>query len=1556
MKKADLNLFRCGVLIVLLTMVLPLTAVATDVIVADANGNELTYSYDAEDGPATFKGIKTYSADQEKAGHIVIADNVTDANGVSHEVKYISGSVGNRSGIVNIVFGQNIVATGGPEGSENDAFYNCDKLVSVTLNAKLEILGRFTFQSCDMLGEINLSDCSKLTTIMYRAFQNADHVRQLTIPSSVTTIEAEAFTNIDSLRTVTFADESQLATLGDAVFCDNVRLESINIESCSLLTAIPYNTFAGCQSLKSLKLSDAVQTVGQGAFYNTKSMTEITFGTGLTELNDDWGLFYNAPLQKMVLPGVNYPFPRDYNLPRDIILYVHPDLEEEYRSNNCTKDYHISPIGVTTEYDVTTTEGGELQSKIAEDLALYTQSLTVSGPINGTDINFLHSSFPNLQVLNLTNARIVAGGDKYNQWEVEQNGNATVHPWERTWETEDDVVGNKMFFNMPSLISLSLPSATKKIGNYALAQNVHRNLRLAHIDIPAGVTEIGDHAFYYTGIEEVTVPEGVTRLEEYTFHYCKKLKKAVLPDGITFIGNSCFSEDDLLEDVNIPAKTDTIDQYAFFNNQKRNTPIVFPAGLKIIGNCAFQHNYLLPSVTFNDGLEKIGEYAFYDCHLIEEAVLPESVTSLGNDVFYRCDSLRQFKFPSAIKEVPNSFLGSCGSLERVTLAPGTTKIGWAAFDHCNKLSEINLNEQDKLTMIDSYGFAYTAFTHIVLPNSISKMGYSVFRECPELESINVPTGIDYVPDDFVCYCPKVTSVQMHDGIRRVGHNAFLGCTSLPSIDLNDKITGIEYNAFNNCMALQLTKLPDSLTHIGYYAFSGTKAITGVLTIPTGVKTIEYNAFYKSGITGIVLPEGITSWGTGLFASCDSLKIAVLPEDITRIQNYMFQYCKSLEQIELPDSVKEIGYCAFDQSALTSIELPENIKKIEDNAFSSTQLRTFRVPDGFTDGLGAHALDNCKRLKTAYMGRNEDYTTYSSFTIFNNCDSLELLRVYAGTPPSSDIWNKDFRKNCVLEVPEGTVDLYKAAMMWQDFKEIREFFSGDEMREQDFAVMKIIYENLNGASWTKTWDLENSRHSANKWAGVSTMQIGTTSQYAISGLDLSSMGLTGKLPKEVFTLKDLNTLNLSRNHISGNLGELVSDTEADMLSPLKTVNLQGNEFTGDLYAFTSKLPLLQTLNVGYNQLTEVSQPINKEVLNELNLEMQFIDWHTKQVPENLSDSTFVIDMTPGIPADIELPTTLTYRHYYQDYGRNPSNLTRVYCYNTDYNYWGYTWELVKNNEGQWILDTYDTRMLHAPKNKPVAYSYDWLTVLLRFDWPDGDVNADLTVDVTDLQSVINYALNDRKEHEQMFNFTAADANNDDAINVIDVVGNVDHILSFVEVPTEASRTSEMMMTASGNNILTTERQASTASCKLLTTDEVAALQMTVSGATTRQIRLNNEISERFSVSMRNTDRGVKVVIYSPTGKTLTPGEYLLLQDMPSSAVITDVRLSDSHARYLSVTLDEVTTGIDKIANSQELKTKGMIYDLNGRQLSTDWNELSPGIYLIQVNGKQYKVKR
>lgn len=1522
-----------SLLALLACLTLPLTAMADRVDVADANGNVLTYEYDGADGPATFTGIRSYSEDDVKKGHIIIADTVTDASNNSHEVKYVSGGVSNRGYIRSIVFGKNIVSTGGPDGEQNDAFYNCTQLESVTLNAKLETLGRFTFQNCIYLRQVNLGECTNLKTIKYSAFMDCDRLEPITIPASVTTLGERVFWGPDSLTSLTFAPGSQL-------------------------TEIPTNCFAYCASLTTLTLPDGIQTIGADAFYACASLTEITFGPNVTSFVDSWSHFgYCEKLRKVVLQGAMFPFTARFWLPSECMLYVNPALVETYRESDCTRDYHVMAIGQPTDFVVSTTAGGQLQAKVeAIGTANNVLNLTVSGPMNGTDIDYIHSSMPNIEVLNLTEASIVEGGDSYHQWDVSSNGNATINTYYGPWNTKKDELTRCMFYNMPTLRSLSLPKGIKKIGEYAMAQDRNTNFKLQHIDIPAGVTEIEHYAFWYTGIENVTVPAGVTRLEEYTFWQCRKLKKAILPDGITFIGNSCFSECHELEDVNTPASLETIDQYAFYDNYKRATPLVLPAGVKSIGQRAFQYNTVMPSITFNDGLESIGYETFSQCKALASIDVPASVTFIDAWAFEYCESLTEFTMPANFKDVPVGILYNCVNLERVTLLEGTTSIGYRAFHNCTKLTDINIANQTALTSIGYQAFMNTGFTTMTLPNSITSLDNSIFYSCKQLESVNVPTGIDYVPYNYCEDCPNLKNVQMHDGIRVVRHSAFYGCKQLEAIDLNDQITDIEYSAFRDCEKLtslstesQTIALPSALTAIGDAAFYNTKALTGVLNIPASVTRIDNNAFNGSAITAAVLPESITSWGSGIFAYTTNLASVTLPQDIKRIPNYMFQGTTALKHIDLPEKIEELGYCAFESSGLENIDLPDSLKLIETYAFGSSQLSTIRIPDNVQTVHWGFA-QNSKRLKKVYLGRNMNYNYINDFNYFNDCDSLELIRIYAGTPPAISEWyTRYYRTNCVLEVPEDQVELYKATDIWNTFKDIRGFFMGDVLDDLDYAVLCKLYRELDGQNWKNaTWDMTNNHHAIGKWPGVTTTKI-ATELYAITDIDLSSKGLKGQLPDSLFLLPRLQTLNLSDNQLQGDIATF----RVREGSTLAELNLRANQLTGDLYPLAAQLPNITNLDVSYNQLTDLSQPIPNTKLtadyNRLKLEMQFIDYNTHQVVAG--DGSPVTDIIPGQPADLVLGNIVTYNHNAQNYSLNPSDFARIY-YN---NGWQYSWELHKNSDGLWTpYQDNSNNVLHAPKGEVVAFTchdpwWDWRTVLLRFDWQDGDVNADQTVDVSDLQSVIHYALRNRKPDGQMFNFTAADDNADETINVSDVIGSVDYVLNY-EAPAEARGANRSYETYGPDNLLSVEGTT----VILSAASEVAALQLTITGCSKNQVVVNSDLRSRFAVSMRDVDGAVRIVVYSASGRTLDVGDHELLSGLPAGAAVTAVHLTDAQARRLPVTiLDNAASPVQSVA--AELQQMGQVYDLSGRPVGP-WHTLPSGLYIINVNGKQYKVKK
>ena len=96
-----------------------------------------------------------------------------------------------------------------------------------------------------------------------------------------------------------------------------------------------------------------------------------------------------------------------------------------------------------------------------------------------------------------------------------------------------------------------------------------------------------------------------------------------------------------------------------------------------------------------------------------------------------------------------------------------------------------------------------------------------------------------------------------------------------------------------------------------------------------------------------------------------------------------------------------------------------------------------------------------------------------------------------------------------------------------------------------------------------------------------------------------------------------------------------------------------------------------------------------------------------------------------------------------------------------------------------------------------------------------------------------------------------------------------------------------------------------------------------------------------------------MIYSASGRTLQPGDYELLTRLPAGASVTDVRLSDAQARRLPVSvLGSTATGISSVETDMQHAGQ-QVLDLGGRPVGS-WSTLPQGVYIIRVNGKQYKV--
>ena len=205
----------------------------------------------------------------------------------------------------------------------------------------------------------------------------------------------------------------------------------------------------------------------------------------------------------------------------------------------------------------------------------------------------------------------------------------------------------------------------------------------------------------------------------------------------------------------------------------------------------------------------------------------------------------------------------------------------------------------------------------------------------------------------------------------------------------------------------------SVTRIGYEAFRECKALTSV-KMPS-VTIIDSNAFeHCSNLTSVDMPS-VTSIDVQSFEGCSSLTSVDMPL-VTSIGNVAFWFCSSLTSVAMP-SVTSIDVQSFEGcSSLTSVDMPL-VTSIGNAAFSGCPITNLSLP-----------------------------TTLTS--IGNSCfDATREITLAATTPAA--LGTDAFWEYAVIRVPESSVDAYRNAAGWSNYKDL--IFSMSDITDYDVPV-------------------------------------------------------------------------------------------------------------------------------------------------------------------------------------------------------------------------------------------------------------------------------------------------------------------------------------------------------------------------------------------------------------------------------------------------------------------------------------------------------------------------
>lgn len=539
------------------------------------------------------------------------------------------------------------------------------------------------------------------------------------------------------------------------------------------------------------------------------------------------------------------------------------------------------------------------------------------------------------------------------------------------------------------------------------------------------VTAIGENAFCWTGITEITLPPTITEIGYRAFWRCECLSSINIPNSVVTIGSGAFLECFSLNNIEIPASVKEIGAAAFAGCADL-TNISLSNSITEIARSTFSSCSSLIQVSIPKSVIYIGDEAFSSCSGLISISIPNSVKEIGNRTFYGCTRLNNIVLPNSVESL-GCYAFAWAPLTTITVPPSVNNLEWA-FLECYTLQEILVDDANpyfrseagvlfnkEMTEIIQYPFSREV-SEYAIPASVETIGYRAFYNCCLLTNILIPNSVRRIREWALGDCTGLTNINIPNTVDVIDNAAFAGCTGLISITLPKNLQNISGDAFSRCNKLTDISIDDE--NLFFSSQSGVlfnKKMTEIIRYPTGrsgeytipntVNKINYCAFDDcSGLTSITIPNTVSTIGNMAFARCSGLKSISFPNSVISIDAAAFLNCNRLESITLGNSVKTIGSLAFYQC--------ENIIKV-------TSL---------------------------------------------NPEPPELILIPPKDPsedPENDVFSPSVFESAQLFVPVGAENAYWASLGWKDFKTISATSGLEDITLININDIPVVYYDLQG---------------------------------------------------------------------------------------------------------------------------------------------------------------------------------------------------------------------------------------------------------------------------------------------------------------------------------------------------------------------------------------------------------------------------------------------------------------------------------------------------------------
>ncbi len=751
------------------------------------------------------------------------------------EVKYLAGSVFRESGLESIdlsnvefiytyvfdgctnlksvKFGEKLTQMGGSATSITNSSYvfRNTALEEVKLPQSLPILTANNFYGCTKLKKVDLGGVKQVGNA---SFNGCSNLTQVVGIENATKLGNQVFTNCTALESI---DLSSATSIGNSLFDGCTKLSSVKLNST--VTEIPYYTFRNCTALKEIELPNSLTSLGTGETFYGSGITSISVPSGVTYI-DYWTFANCKDLETVEFLGK--------------VTYIGAEA-----FMNCEK---LSSVMVGSV--LSTIESGAFAGCVAlEEIELPNtlSSIGVSA-FKGTGLRSVRLS-ANLSYLgagafldcpNLTAENVsAASGGVFSKAE---NGMLYDLAGQIVWAPAN-------LSNVEGMLNEGVLTVTKEMKFNA--SPFSGNTSITKIEVQEGVTEISAEMFRgIPNVTEIVLPEGITVIGDYAFADCAKLVKVNIPSTVKSIGNYAFAQtaSAIVVDTTNATSLTTIGASAFENSGI--VSLTLPAKVTALSNRMFYGAKSFSSLTTLSDITAIGSWTFAYTPLTEfDASKLEAVPSYA----FGLSNIKELRFGACLQEFSDeavggiSYISSLGGKE--VAIPLMAKVETITFADNGKVTEFGTTQGSVFANLQN-------LKSVKLPNNLRNMNLYAFYNCPSLESISIPEGIETLGEytagsmyqtsgngEVFSGCTSLKSVKLPSTLKFITVGAFAGCTNLETVEMNESLLVIGDEAFKGCVKLTNITLPKSIYVIGSNAFEGCTKISSL--------TVAKNTYVKS---------------------------------------------------------------------------------------------------------------------------------------------------------------------------------------------------------------------------------------------------------------------------------------------------------------------------------------------------------------------------------------------------------------------------------------------------------------------------------------------------------------------------------------------------------------------------------------------------------------------------------------------------------------------------------------------------------------------------------------